>query len=178
MNTKELQTFVTLARTRNFTKTANVDIAHGEDMDDLLLRVIYDIAYTSYPSNSHLLKTAGSFRSAIVLVTTPDTAEDLKIAAGVSKKELAGSCRKTKRTALNLTLLVPWNVNIVFMAAALGVSSVSFIPYIPLIYLTPIVVIIYAAVKFRLDKIYDEGYVDVTTRLEADPKRQAEISGL
>lgn len=65
------------------------------------------------------------------------------------------------------------------MAAALGVSSVSFIPYIPLIYLTPIVVIIYAAVKFRLDKIYDnEGYVNVTTRLEADPKRQAEISGL
>lgn len=47
MNTEELQTFVTLARTRNFTKTANEDIAHGEDMDDLLLRGIYDIGMST-----------------------------------------------------------------------------------------------------------------------------------
>jgi NhaC family Na+:H+ antiporter len=76
-------------------------------------------------------------------------------------------------------LLIPWNVNTVFMAAALGVSSVEFIPYIPLIYLTPIVVIIYAAFKFRLDKIYDdEGYVDVTERLANDPEKLKEVSGL
>ena len=76
-------------------------------------------------------------------------------------------------------LLIPWNVNTVFMAAALGVSSTAFIPYIPLIYLTPIVVIIYAAFKYRLDKIYDdEGYVDVTERLANDPEKQAEVSGL
>ena len=68
----------------------NVDIAHGEDMDDLLIRGIYDIAYTSYPSNSRMLKTAGSFRSAIVLVSTPDTAEEMKITDGVSKKDLSG----------------------------------------------------------------------------------------
>lgn len=74
-------------------------------------------------------------------------------------------------------LLIPWNVNSVFVAATLGVSTTAFIPYIPLLYLTPVVVIIYAAVKFKLEKIYDdEGYVDVTERLAKDPERQKEIA--
>jgi LysR family transcriptional repressor of citA len=67
----------------------NVDIAHGEDVDDLLIRGLYDIAYTSYPSNSRMLETARSFKSSIVFVTTPDKAEELQITNGISKKELS-----------------------------------------------------------------------------------------
>lgn len=76
-------------------------------------------------------------------------------------------------------LLIPWNNNALFCAGALGVSATSFIPYIPLLYITPVIVIIYAAVKFKIEKIYDdEGYVDVTERLEQDVERQKAVSGL
>lgn len=76
-------------------------------------------------------------------------------------------------------LFIPWNVNTLFCAGTLGVSTVSFVPYIPLLYLTPVFVILYAAVRFHLDKIYpDEGYVDVTARLENDPERQKEIANM
>ena len=76
-------------------------------------------------------------------------------------------------------LFIPWNVNTIFMAGVLGVGVTAFIPYIPLLYLTPIIVIVFALFKFRLTKIYDDvGYVDVSERLENDPEKQAEISGL
>ena len=76
-------------------------------------------------------------------------------------------------------LFIPWNVNTIFMAGVLGVGVTEFIPYIPLLYLTPIIVIVFALFKFRLTKIYDDvGYVDVSERLENDPEKQAEISGL
>ena len=74
-------------------------------------------------------------------------------------------------------LFIPWNANTVFAVATLGVSAGDFLPYIPLIYLTPILVIVYAAVKFKLAKIYDElGYVDVTDRLARDPEKLKAIS--
>ena len=75
--------------------------------------------------------------------------------------------------------MIPWNNNALFCAGALGVSATSFIPYIPLLYITPVIVIIYAAVKFKIEKIYDdEGYIDVTERLEQDVERQKAVSGL
>lgn len=74
-------------------------------------------------------------------------------------------------------LLIPWNINTVFVAATLGVSATAFVPYIPLIYLTPIVVLVYVAIKFKLTKIYDdEGYVDVSERLSQDSEKQKEIA--
>lgn len=49
----------------------------------------------------------------------------------------------------------------------------SFIPYIPLLYITPVVVIIYSITKFHIDKIYeDEDFVDVSERLEKDHDKQ------
>ncbi len=39
-------------------------------------------------------------------------------------------------------------------------------------------VLIYSVLKFKTDRIYeDEGYVDVSARLAADPAKQKEISG-
>ena len=51
--------------------------------------------------------------------------------------------------------------------------------FIPLPYLTPIIVIVFALFKFRLTKICDDvGCVDVSERPENDLEKQAEISGL
>lgn len=70
-------------------------------------------------------------------------------------------------------LFIPWNTNALFCAGALGVSVLSFIPYIPLLYITPVVVIIYSITKFHIDKIYeDEDFVDVSERLEKDHDKQ------
>lgn len=74
-------------------------------------------------------------------------------------------------------MFIPWNANTVFASATLGVSAFEFMPFIPLLYLSPIIVIIFAALRFHLDKIYDDvGYVDVTERLSKDPEKQKEIS--
>lgn len=76
-------------------------------------------------------------------------------------------------------MFIPWNANTVFTCGVLGVSAASFIPYIPLLYLTPVTVLIYTLIKFKTTKIYeDEGYTDVTDRLAADPQKQREVSGL
>ncbi|WP_432405552.1 Na+/H+ antiporter NhaC [Wukongibacter sp. M2B1] len=76
-------------------------------------------------------------------------------------------------------MFVPWNSNTVFAVGIFGVPAVSFMPYIPLLYLTPIVVIIYSFIGYKMDRIYeDEGYVDVTERLANDPEKLSEISGL
>jgi len=76
-------------------------------------------------------------------------------------------------------MFIPWNANTVFTCGVLGVSVTGFIPYIPLLYLTPITVLIFTLIKYKTDKIYDDvGYVDVTERLAADPVRQHEISGI
>lgn len=74
-------------------------------------------------------------------------------------------------------LFIPWNANTVFAVATLGVSAQAFLPYIPLLYLTPIIVILFSIIKYRVDKIYkDEGYVDVSERLANDPEMQKEIA--
>ena len=74
-------------------------------------------------------------------------------------------------------MFIPWNANAVFAVATLGVSVTEYLPYIPLLYLTPIIVILYTVFRFKLDKIYDDaGYVDVSDRLAADPERQKEIA--
>ena len=49
-------------------------------------------------------------------------------------------------------LFIPWNTNALFCAGALGVSVLSFIPYIPLLYITPVVVIIYSITKLDVYK--------------------------
>ena len=75
-------------------------------------------------------------------------------------------------------MFIPWNANAVFAVATLGVSVTEYLPYIPLLYLTPIIVILYTIFRFKLDKIYDDaGYVDVSDRLAADPERQKERAG-
>ena len=52
----------------------------------------------------------------------------------------------------------------------------SYIPYIPLLYLTPVIVVIFSIVKFKMEKIYDDcGYVDVTQRLEDDLETQERL---
>lgn len=74
-------------------------------------------------------------------------------------------------------MFIPWNANAVFAVATLGVGVTEYLPYIPLLYLTPIIVILYTIFRFKLDKIYDDaGYVDVSDRLAADPERQKEIA--
>lgn len=76
-------------------------------------------------------------------------------------------------------MFIPWNTNAAFAAEVLGVSVVSYIPYVPLLYLTPILVILYAAFKIKLVKIYeDEGYVDVSARLEQDTERQKVLGSI
>lgn len=73
-------------------------------------------------------------------------------------------------------MFIPWNNNTIFVCGALGVTATSFIPYIPLLYLTPVIVLIYTVIRFKVDRIYDDvGFVDVTARLEGDLKRQDEI---
>lgn len=74
-------------------------------------------------------------------------------------------------------MFIPWNANTVFTCGVLGVSATSFIPYIPLLYLTPITVLVFSLLRFKTEKIYeDEDYVDVSQRLAADPAKQLEIS--
>lgn len=71
-------------------------------------------------------------------------------------------------------LFFPWNTNTIFAAGTLGVSALDFIPYLTLLYVTPIILMIFAFTKFRMIKIYDdEDYVDVTERLNKDPERLA-----
>jgi len=73
-------------------------------------------------------------------------------------------------------MFIPWNNNAIFCAGALGVGVTSYIPYIPLLYLTPVIVVIFSIVKFKMEKIYDDcGYVDVTQRLADDPETQARL---
>ena len=76
-------------------------------------------------------------------------------------------------------MFIPWNANAVFAVATLGVSVSAYTPFVPLLYLTPIVVMIFSFTKYKMDKIYDDaGYEDVSERLANDPEKQSEISGL
>ena len=73
-------------------------------------------------------------------------------------------------------MFIPWNSNTIFVCGALGVTATSFIPYIPLLYLTPVIVLIFTAVRYKVDRIYDDvGFVDVSARLENDPKMQKDM---
>lgn len=68
------------------------------------------------------------------------------------------------------TLFFPWNANTVFAASVLGVSAGAFIPYLVLLYITPIIILGFAITNFKMLKIYpDEKYVDVSERLKNDP---------
>ncbi|PNV61630.1 sodium:proton antiporter [Clostridium sp. chh4-2] len=70
-------------------------------------------------------------------------------------------------------MFIPWNNNTIFVCGALGVTATSFIPYIPLLYLTPVIVLIYTVIRYKVDRIYDDvGFVDVSARLENDPDMQ------
>ena len=73
-------------------------------------------------------------------------------------------------------MFIPWNNNAVFCAGALGVGVTSYLPYIPLLYLTPVIVIFFSVIRFHMEKIYDDcGYIDVTQRLAEDPETQERL---
>lgn len=73
-------------------------------------------------------------------------------------------------------MFIPWNSNTVFVCGALGVTVTEYLPYIPLLYLTPLVILVYTVIRFKVERIYpDVGYVDITGRLAKDPQKQKEI---
>lgn len=73
-------------------------------------------------------------------------------------------------------LFFPWNSNTLFAVATLGVPALEFIPYLTLLYITPVILMIFAFTKFRMIRIYDDvGYIDVSERLEKDPERLAQM---
>ncbi|MEK5298438.1 Na+/H+ antiporter NhaC family protein [Bacillus sp. FSL R5-0659] len=79
-------------------------------------------------------------------------------------------CRDVEAGGTYGALFFPWNVNTVFAASVLGVSAGEFIPYLVIVYITPIIIMIFAITKFKMLKIYpDEKYVDVSERLKNDP---------
>ncbi|ADK17059.1 MULTISPECIES: Na+/H+ antiporter NhaC family protein [Clostridium] len=79
-------------------------------------------------------------------------------------------CRDVEAGGTYGALFFPWNSNTVFAASVLGVSAGAFIPYLILLYITPIIIIGYAITNFKMLKIYsDEKYVDVSERLKSDP---------
>lgn len=58
------------------------------------------------------------------------------------------------------SFLIPWNTSVVFTTAALGVSALSFIPFVFLSIITPIFTLIYAITGFTLTKLEGEEFID------------------
>lgn len=56
--------------------------------------------------------------------------------------------------------LIPWNTSVVFTATALGISGLSFIPFVFLSIITPIFTLIYAITGFTLTKVQGDEYID------------------
>lgn len=84
--------------------------------------------------------------------------------------QLLCCCRDVEAGGTYGALFFPWNANTVFAASVLGVSAGAFIPYLVLLYITPIIILGFAITNFKMLKIYpDEKYVDVSERLKNDP---------